>query len=297
MWRRHVLVLLGLLLTGTLAQAREEHIVYQGRKLVANLELAEGGSLRDGVVLMTHGTLAHGRMEIMSSLQSLLKERGINSLSITLSLDRSDRHGMFDCGEIHTHKHTDAMDEIGQWLDWLKSQGAGKVVLLGHSRGGNQTAWFASERDEAIIDRVVLIAPATWDAGDAARDYLKRYRTELKPVYGRALKLVEAGKGDTLMQNVGFIYCPGATVSAEAFVDYYRDDRRRDTPYLLKHIPKPVLVLAGSEDNVVSGLIPAVETQSDGKRVQLTVIDGADHFFRDLYAEDAADRIADFMGV
>jgi len=297
MLRRSVSILLLCLLSLSTAQAVEEHIVYQGRQLVANLELAPGKSLRDGVVLMTHGTLAHGRMEIMSTLQQLLKERGINSLSITLSLDRNARHGMFDCSEIHTHKHTDAMDEIGQWQAWLAKRDVGQVVLLGHSRGGNQTAWFASEHDDKLINRVVLIAPATWDAKYVAKDYRQRYHTELKPVYQRAQKLVKAGKGDTLMPHTGFIYCPDATVSAEAFVDYYRDDKRRHTPYLLKRIAKPVLVIAGSEDSVVSDLIPAVKKLADGKRVQLTVIDGADHFFRDLYAEEAVDRIVEFMGV
>jgi len=297
MWRRFSSILVfGVLLVSS-AKAAEEHLVYQGRMLVANLELAQGKSLRDGVVLMTHGTLAHGRMEIMATQQQLLKERGINSLSITLSLDRSDRHGMFDCSETHTHRHTDAMDEIGQWLEWLKTRDVGKVTLLGHSRGGNQTAWFASEHDDAIIDRVVLIAPATWSAEYQEQDYRKRYHTELNPVFSRAEKLVKAGKGDSLMRHTGFIYCEDATVSAEAFVDYYHRDKRRDTPYLLKQIDKPVLVIAGSEDTVVSGLIPAVEKLADGKQVQLRVIDGADHFFRDLYAEEAADHIAEFMGV
>jgi pimeloyl-ACP methyl ester carboxylesterase len=295
MWRRNVSIFLLLLTTASFAHAREEHLVYQGRMLVANLELAEGKSLRDGVVLMTHGTLAHGRMEIMSALQGLLKERGINSLSITLSLNQNDRHGMYDCAQPHTHKHTDALDEIGLWLAWLKRQDAGRVTLLGHSRGGNQTAWFASERDDSAIQNVVLIAPATWNAKHEVADYQQRYHKDLKTVYERALKLVKQGKGDTLMPHTDFIYCPDTTVSAAAFVNYYKDDKRRNTPNLLKKIPKPVLVIAGSEDTVVKDLIPAVKKVADGKHVKLVVIDGADHFFRDLYAEDAADRIAEFM--
>ena len=296
MWRRIASVFVLLLTTASYAHAGEEHLVYQGRMLVANLELAEGKSLRDGVVLMTHGTLAHGRMEIMSALQGLLKERGINSLSITLSLDQNDRHGMYDCAQVHTHKHTDALDEIGLWLAWLKKQDVGQVTLLGHSRGGNQTAWFASERDDKVIQNVVLIAPATWDAKYEAADYRRRFNKDLKSVYARALSLQEQGKGDTLMPHTDFIYCPDTTVSAAAFVNYYRDDKRRDTPYLLKKIPKPVLVIAGSEDTVVHDLIPAVKKVADGKHVQLVVIDGADHFFRDLYAEEAVDHIVEFMG-
>ncbi|MDH5361194.1 MAG: alpha/beta hydrolase, partial [Gammaproteobacteria bacterium] len=110
--------------------------IEQGQKLIANLELAEGKHLRDGVVLMTHGTLAHGQMEIMSTLQGLLKDNGINTLSINLSLGLDSRHGMYDCNVPHRHKHQDAMQEIDGWIKWLGSKNAGPVVLLGHSRGG-----------------------------------------------------------------------------------------------------------------------------------------------------------------
>lgn len=33
----------------------------------------------------------------------------------------------------------------------------------------------------------------------------------------------------------------------------------------------------------------------DGKRVQLSVIDGADHMFRDLYGMEVVDRVAEFL--
>ena len=51
------------------------------------------------------------------------------------------------------------------------------------------------------------------------------------------------------------------------------------------------------EDTSVKGLAEAVEAVADGERVRLTVIDGADHFFRDLYAEDIADAVAEQVGL
>jgi alpha/beta superfamily hydrolase len=35
---------------------------------------------------------------------------------------------------------------------------------------------------------------------------------------------------------------------------------------------------------------------ADGQRVQLKVVAGADHFFRDLYAEDVADAVQAMLG-
>jgi len=35
---------------------------------------------------------------------------------------------------------------------------------------------------------------------------------------------------------------------------------------------------------------------ADGDKVELLVVDGADHFFRDLYAEEIADVVAERIG-
>lgn len=283
-----------LLLLSPNLHAEEVTLSHNGLSLRANLEQA-GDNWTDGpVVLMTHGTLAHNRMEIMATLQALMKERGISSLALTLSLGLSDRQGMYDCAVPHTHKHTDALNEIGLWLDWLKGKGVKHVVLLGHSRGGNQTAWFAAEKDQAAISCLVLVAPSVWSEKKAQTEYQKSYGKPLAPVLAKAEKLVRQGKGTAIMEQVDFIYCPQTRVTAEAVVSYYRPDTRMDTPTLLTQIDKPVLVIIGSEDTVVEGL--KQEMAKVGKdNVNYEVIDGADHYFRDLYAEELVDVAEGFI--
>ncbi len=279
----------------TVAPARAERVTltYKGLGVSANLQLADGKSLKDGVALITHGTLGYGGMEIIAAMQSLLKERGMNSLAITLSLGLDNRKGMYDCAVTHTHKHTDALDEIGFWLDWLKSKDAGPVTLIGHSRGGNQTAWFAAERDDPIISRVVLVAPARYSMEKVVVGYRKNYKTDLITLYDKAAKLVKAGKGGTVMKGVGFLYCRNADVTAASFENYYNDDIRKDTPSILSRIKKPVLVIAGSADRVVRGLPEAVK--KSGSSAKLVVVEDSGHFFRDLFADDMADAIAEFV--
>ena len=293
--KNRILLTLALLLSMQPVWSAAVDISYKGLKLNGNMELADGKKLSDGIILMTHGTLAHGRMEIMSSLQEMFKERGISTLSITLGLGISDRQGMYDCKVPHHHKHTDAMDEIGVWLQWLKKQGAKKVTLFGHSRGGNQTAWFASERDDAVVNAVILAAPMTWSKDKWAAGYKKQYGKNLSDLYAKAQGLVKKGKGKELMPHTDFVYCKDTSVDAESFVDYYMVDSRFDTPSLLKKIPKPVLVFAGSEDKIVVGLGDKVKPYVDGKHIQLNTIDGAGHFFRDLNSEDMADAIVDYL--
>ena len=293
--KKQLLIFLILFLSMQSAWSAPVDTKYKGLKLNGSMILADGKKITDGVILMTHGTLAHGRMEIMASLQEMFKERGINTLSITLGLGIDDRKGMYDCKVPHHHKHTDAMDEIGAWLGWLKGKGVKKITLFGHSRGGNQTAWFASERDDASINAVILAAPMIWSEKKHAAGYKKNYNKELSDVYARSAALIKQGKGKSMMAHTDFIYCKDSSVEAESFENYYRSDSRFDTPTLLKKIPKPVLVFAGSEDKVVAGLIEKVSPLVDGKHIQLNIIDGAGHFFRDLNSEDMADAIVDYL--
>ncbi|MBL4614194.1 MAG: alpha/beta fold hydrolase [Magnetovibrio sp.] len=266
-----------------------------GLTLNANLQLADGKTVADGVVLLTHGTLAHNKMEIIVSLQRLLAERDISSLAPTLSLGLDSRTGMYDCKVPATHKHSNAMVEIGLWLEYLKGQGVKNVVLAGHSRGGNQTAWFAAREDDAIVSKVVLIAPQTWTEEALAKGFEKTHKQTLAKAFAAAQAKVDSGKGAEFMKGVGVLYCPGADVTADSFISYYEKDDRMHTPNLLPMIAKPVLVIAGSEDKVVKGLIEAVEPMADGEKIQLVVIDEAGHFFLDFFAEDAADAIAEFI--
>ena len=290
-------VVLALLVLGGAAatSADEVTIKHNGITLNANRMVAEDQSASSQTVLITHGTLAHNGMEIIETLQDLLAEAGLNSLAINLSLGIDNRHGSYDCAVPHTYKHTDAMGEISAWVDWLKKEGVAQIILMGHSRGGNQTAWYAAEEHDSAIKQVVLIAPATWSQQGAVDGYQKRYKTDLAVPLKRAKKMVANGQGKALMKGVGFIYCADSQVSAEAFVDNYHPDSRRNTPNLFAKIDKPILLIAGSEDTVVKDLIePSRQRLGDGAN-RLIVIEGADHFFRDLYAEELVEGLTEFI--
>ena len=295
---RRIIALICVLLAVGSHNLAAEPVTLSHDGLTLNADLATSGAnwANGPLVLMTHGTLAHNRMEIMAGLQGMLADRGVSSLAINLSLGLDKRpSAMYDCPTPHTHKHTDALDEIGAWLGWLKAQGARQIVLLGHSRGGNQTAWFAAERPDPSIVRVILIAPGGWNPGYGAGDYRKRYDKDLAPVLKQARELVAAGKPKQMMQPLDFIYCEQTAASAEAVLSYYEPDQLRDTGDLLPKIQVPVVVFLGSEDKVVKGAAERMESVADGERIRLEVVDGADHFFRDLYSEDIADSIAETL--
>ena len=278
-----------LLLTAQSLFAQEVTTEHENLTLNAQMQLAEESSLADGVVLITHGTLAHNKMELIETLQTLLSDSGFNSLAINLSLGINDRHGMYDCEVPHQHKHTDALNEIDAWIDWLKAQGAQNVVLMGHSRGGNQTAWFAAN-NPVKIKAQVLLAPATWTEQGENSDYQQRYSQSLATLLAKA----EKADKNTWLDNTNFIYCANSKVTAGSFLNYYQPDKRFNTPFILTEITVPTLVISGSEDKTVSDL-PKMMSQVSNSHVTHSIIEGADHYFRDLYADEVVELLAEFL--
>ena len=276
------------------AHANEIKQTFNGQTVGANLVFADGKNYGNQSALILHGTLTHNGRSNYLELQDNLAKQGITSLSINLSLDLTDRHGEYDCATPHTHKHTDALAEVKFWLNWLKQQGIKQVTLIGHSRGGNQIAWFANEKDSPMIRKVVLLAPATGKQ-QSAKDYQEKYGKALEPVLKKAQDLVKAGKGSEIMKDVDFIYCEKTQVTAAAFADYYTVKPQFDTPTLLKSVKKPTLVFIASEDQFVPELAARMETLKGTKNLTIEIIDGADHFFMDLANEDVAASIAKFV--
>ncbi len=273
------------------AQAEPVQLRHDGRTLNADLALPPGGSIRDGLVILVHGTLMHGRMEIMAALQKNLAERGIGSLAITLSLGLDDRRGPYDCAVPHRHMLDEAAGEIGAWARWAKERGAGRIDLAGHSRGGAQAAYALAIKAAHDIQRLVLIAPTTFDAGEVASGYERSFGMPLAPLLASAMTRVATPR--MLLRPVGFLYCRDAGVAPRTFVDTYTMPERHDTPTLLAGIDVPALLVIAGNDAVVRGLDRRMLPVPD--RVAVATIDGADHQFRDLYGDDLADAVAAFL--
>ncbi|MCP5365954.1 MAG: alpha/beta hydrolase [Hyphomicrobiales bacterium] len=290
--------LAGLLAAGALAAgvaaAEEVTIPHGGKTLNGNLELAEGKSMADGIVVLVHGTLAHNGMELIAAQQSLLEEREISSLAINLSLGLDDRHGMYDCATPHTHHHRDAVAEIAAWVAWLKGRGAKSVTVMGHSRGGAQTALYAAQAPDRVVEKVILLAPGTSDSARIGAEYEKRHGVSLALLLDQAKGLVAAGRGGDLMAPVDFLYCNDAKVAAAAFLDYYAPSPDLDGPGLVDRIKLPVLAIVGTADTVVPDARPRLKEKAGG-HLRVVEVQDAGHFFRDLYGEDVADAVQEFL--
>lgn len=275
------------------SQAQEIQLPYNNLTLIGNLEMAPQHKLSDGVILMTHAGLGHSAMETMASLQSLFREQGYTSLAITLSLNIDKRHGMFDCKSTHRHLYADATKEIDAWVSWLEQQAVHNIILFGHSRGGSQTAYYAAEHDQPDIKAVVLLAPDTRET-NSAQVYQRRYHKSLQKVLSQAQALIKAKQGDSVMQHTDFLYCPDTSVTAATFDSYYGSDPHLDSSLMIRKIVKPTLIMLAGQDSIVINNDKLREL-AGLKNVHVNEVEDANHFFRDLNADEAVEKIIRFL--
>ena len=98
---------------------------------------------------------------------------------------------------------------------------------------------------------------------------------------------IEAAHKDPLQKRtVDFLTCKQATVLNATFLDGYAEL----PPRLAAKTGHPTLVIVAGKDEVVPDLAKRLPSE-----VKPVVIDGADHFFHDLYGDEAADAIAKFL--
>lgn len=277
---RKLFCLAGLMLAalGSPAQADPVQIKPSLLRLNGNLELPPGQKASDGVVVILHGTLSWYGQETIAALQKNLKQRGIGSLAITLSLGIDDRRGPRACDVLHDYALAGARREVGLWLEWLKGQQTRYVDLLGFSRGGAQAAAISPELP--TVRRLVLLAPAFATSLEQADNYQRAFGHPLAP------QLQEARKEPLQKRTTDFLICKQAPVLNATFLDGYAEL----SPRLAARTGHPTLVVIAGKDEIVPDL--ARKLPSDVKPV---VIDGADHFFHDLYGDEAADAIAGFL--
>lgn len=288
--RRFAASILATAIFATPALAETIEIDHNGLTLNAELQLADDSTLSDGVLVLTHGTLAHSGMELIVALQELFVDYGINTLAVNLSYGIDNRTpAMYDCAVPARHTMQDAVAEIAAWQDWLDSQDAGPRWMMGHSRGGNQTAQYTLSDPERVTAQI-LLAPATWDLEKTLSGYQKRYNADVTELLAKA----EAMDASAMMDGVSLLYCEGSGATAASLMSYYGNYPNYDTPTVLNQTDTPTLVIAGTLDDVVEDL-PEKMANVNRDNIELVEVEDADHFFRDLFTDEVVDYASEFI--
>ncbi len=275
--------------------AEEVKTKYEGLTLNANLEMAAGKDFSDGMVLLLHGFRGHNKMEIISTAQEALLANDSSSLAINLSLGADERRGFYSCDLPHRHLQSDAIGEIGAWVAWLRSKGAKQIVLMAHSRGANQAMVYAVEKLDPEITHLVMLAPGTGGTDETNRDLEERYGISITEVLALMEKRVAQGRGDELTK-ADLLSCPQVDITPRSYISYVSPNNKFvQFKTYLSSTPIPSLVIAGSADERQPNTAELVRSVVDNERVQLVVIEGAGHFFRDFNIEEAIEAAIEFI--
>ncbi len=261
------------------------YIDYEGKRLKANAEwlVPEGTDpSKKGAILWLHGLFqTHSMQEPITVQREAWAGEGYAVLSPTLTLGVINRTKPYDCSYPLDHEYELNLKEIKKWIEWLKSKGIRKIVLAGHSMGGQQIIHIAETLKDGSIKGVLAVAPA-------------KGTPKKHPLLKKAEKFVKEGRGRTLLQT-NFFYCQKAKISARTLYSYYGVDRNIGKS--LRRINIPVLIVWGGEDNRVKDLPAFLKPYiKEKKNIKIEVIDYADHFFRDLAAEDLTSISLEFFG-
>ena len=274
--------------------AKEVSQQFNGLRLNANLEIADGSDFSSPMVLIVHGFMGHYGMEIIRSSQQVLLDNGRNSLAINLSLRVDDRKGFYHCDMPHRHKQDNALPEIQAWIDWLKQRGTTQIVLFAHSRGANEAIVYMAAQADPAIKHLVLLAPGV---DDSKTSFEQRYGSTFDATLDRMVEARKQGRGSELLDGVDFWYCPQASVTPDSFISYYGEESRfRLVTDYFRKLPVPTLVIFGTEDDVVLSGLEIIKSVADGERVQLYTVEGAGHFFLDFNLDEAIERMLVFLG-
>jgi len=106
---------------------------------------------------------------------------------------------------------------------------------------------------------------------------------------------VNAKQGNHVMQHTDFLYCSDTSVSAATFNSYYGNDPHLDSNLLIRNIAKPTLIILAGQDSIVINN-DKHRALASLKNVQVDEVEAAGHFFRDLNADEAVDKITRFIG-
>lgn len=270
---------------------------YRGLKLNAELRLASGKALEDGVVLMIPSPLGHHRMEIIVSVQDVLYEKGISTLAPSLSLGNDNRRWYIDCSKVIHFTSESIFDEIDFWIDWLRERGVNKITLLGHSASANYTTMYIARRPRPEVSGLILLAPATLAYGpQGIKRYENRFKVSLSEVLARADRYIAEGKGAVPMaEPTDYYFCPAAKVTADAFVSKYRDMGSQDFPTLWGTMSTPTLLVIGTGDKRSPQIVDEAQRAMDHGRVNVVTIENGGHFFKGLYTDKVVEAMVNFI--
>ncbi len=236
------------------------------------------GDIRRPAILVLHGFLQTNEFQTTQNLISNLSMLGYTIVGPNFSLGISDRRQSMQCQAPHNHSFDDDLREIDFWVEWLRSQGHSRVIIVGHSWGSQHGMGYVEAYPKAPVSAVIAISLVRAEQAAAVQ------ASQVAKAEARA------ARHDTSLQPYALNFCKTFMATPRSYLSYARWDDKRviDSLARLRERKLPVYAVIGSRDNRIDD-----EWVRELRRhaAQITVIEGANHFFSSVHEFDLSDRL------
>ena len=245
------------------------------------------------IFIIVHGTRGYYEMEIINTLSKSLYDEGFNTLAINFSYGFSSKRNTFlECNITHNHSEQSSVNELILWYQYLISIGYKDIYFIGHSRGALNVMQAVTLINDNSL-KTFLLAPMI-DTYEGTRDY---YRDELKIPYDQIISSDDNYLISKRYKKINFLFCENVDVYSKTYRSYLDLSKNKSKyPFtfniidLLNNSKVKSTVFSGTDDEIILDSYKALYS-IENKNIKIIEIDGADHFFRDLYLEEIVEYI------
>ena len=209
-----------------------------------------------------------GKNNSLKYLSDIINEGGISTLRVDKRGVAQSTNSMIKEEDL---RFTTYVDDIGHWIQFLKTQGFSEIILIGHSEGALVATLAA--KDEAVIS-LVTIAGAGRPAGDILKSQLKPQLPD--ELYKQAEIVISDLTEGKLVKNppasLLSIFRPSAQPYLISWLKY-------DPAKEIAKLNMPTLIIRGTTDLQVTEE-DAKLLNASAKNSHLIVIPGMNHVLK-----------------
>ncbi|HEY0663921.1 MAG TPA: alpha/beta hydrolase [Thiobacillaceae bacterium] len=230
-------------------------------------------------VLLLHGFLQTRAFPTVVTLARGLHDAGYSVLSPTLTLGIPNRRTSLPCEAVHVHSLDDDVEEIAQWVAWLKSQGHRSIVLIGHSFGSMQLLAYLTAQPDPAVRAFIGTSLVEAQIGTAPR----------APLIAKLERLVQQKQRTLVTQSLSF--CTNYLSTPQELLSYVRWDQPR-TRAALKRVPVGTRLIMGDADEMLGrNWIRSLQDV----QAPMVVIRGGNHFMDGEHEFDLLEHTLGFL--
>lgn len=182
----------------------------------------------------------------------------------------------------------DVVKDIGGGVNYLMDVGCSSVVVLGHSLGGTEVAYYQAKTSDPRVKALILSASPCDVKGRTYRFFSAVRPDDPRGAYLELLNMAERmvgeGRGDRILEvpiplPTGVAYTP---MSAETFLSYRSPKSDCSLLKWVGGVTVPILILSHEVPYMITSPEDAEEIRraaTSSQRVDSVLIKGSDHFY------------------